>query len=421
MNTRPFELYESEVRSYCRHFPAVFAKAKGCFVFDENGKRYIDFFCGAGALNYGHNNDHIKKDVLDYLEGDGLMHALDLYTVPKRQFISTFEERILKPRGLDYRIQFTGPTGTNANEAALKLARKVTGRTNVFALMGAFHGMTLGSLALTTDASHRKGSGVPLSNVTFVPSPGMFPGLDTIDYMRRLIEDDHSGADLPAALFVETLQAEGGINVMPSEWLKAAYDLCKEHGMLFIVDDIQVGCCRTGDFFSFERAGIRPDIVTMSKSIGGYGFPLALALIKPEYDIWAPAEHNGTFRGNQLAFVAANAGLNFMLDNEVEKHVKEMETVAHDYIAEEILPLDARLAVRGKGLIWGIDCSGIPSEGFAGRVLDRCFGKDLIIESCGRGGNIVKIMPPLVIEKDLLLEGLGIIKGSLAEELKALK
>ena len=420
MNTKPFELYESEVRSYCRHFPAVFARAKDCFSFDEDGKRYIDFFCGAGALNYGHNNEYIKKDVLEYLEGDGLMHALDLYTVPKRRFISTFEEKVLKPRGLDYRIQFTGPTGTNANEAALKLARKVTGRTNVFAMMGAFHGMTLGSLAITTDRSHRKGSGVPLTNATFIPAPYMYPELDTIAYMRDLLEDDHSGAEKPAALFVETLQAEGGINVMSSEWLRAAYELCREYGILFVVDDIQVGCCRTGEFFSFERAGIQPDIVTMSKSIGGYGFPLALVLIKPEYDIWAPAEHNGTFRGNQLAFVAANAGLEYMLDNKIEEHVREMETVAHDFIAREILPLDARLAARGRGLIWGIDCSKIPAEGFSGRVLDRCFGKDLIIESCGRKGSVVKIMPPLVIEKDILLKGLEIVRDSIAEELKTL-
>ena len=278
----------------------------------------------------------------------------------------------------------------------------------------------IAELAITTDQSHRKGSGVPLTNATFIPAPYMYPELDTIAYMRDLLEDDHSGAEKPAALFVETLQAEGGINVMSSEWLRAAYDLCREYGLLFVVDDIQVGCCRTGEFFSFERAGIQPDIVTMSKSIGGYGFPLALVLIKPEYDIWAPAEHNGTFRGNQLAFVAANAGLEYMLDNKIEEHVREMETVAHDFIAREILPLDSRLAARGRGLIWGIDCSKIPAEGFSGRVLDRCFGKDLIIESCGRKGSVVKIMPPLVIEKDILLKGLEIVRDSIAEELKTL-
>ena len=324
MDTSAFEKYESEVRSYCRHFPTVFTKSKGADFYDENGNKYIDFFCGAGALNYGHNNPEIKKKLIEYLESDGVMHALDMYTVPKREFIETFEEKVLKPRGLNYKIQFPGPTGTNANEAALKLVRKVKKRQNVFALMGAFHGMTLGSLSLTTDKASRKGAGVALENVTFIPAPYMFPELDTVEYMQRLIDDDHSGIEKPAALFIETIQAEGGIRVFDVDWLKRVRKFCDDNDILLVVDDVQVGCCRSGSFFSFERAGIQPDIVTLSKSIGGYGLPLALTLIKPEIDVWAPGEHNGTFRGNQLAFVAAKAGIEFMLSNnvEVQKRVK---------------------------------------------------------------------------------------------------
>ncbi|MFR1307079.1 aminotransferase class III-fold pyridoxal phosphate-dependent enzyme [Hominenteromicrobium sp.] len=171
MNTKTFETYESEVRSYCRNFPAVFTTAKGSILCDEDGRQYIDFFCGAGALNYGHNNPYIKRRLIDYLEQDGVLHAMDMYTAPKREFIDYFENEIIRPRGLDYKIQFVGPTGTNAVEAALKLARKVKKRTNVFALMGAFHGMTLGSIALTTDADSRAGAGVPLCNVTHIPAP----------------------------------------------------------------------------------------------------------------------------------------------------------------------------------------------------------------------------------------------------------
>ena len=196
-NVKPFEEYESQVRSYCRNFPTVFTTAKGPFLYDENGKEYIDFFSGAGGLNYGHNNEYIKGKVLEYLESDGVMHALDMYTAPKRDFLEFYEEKILKPRGLNYKIQFPGPTGTNAVEAALKLARKVKKRNNVFALMGGFHGMTLGSLALTTDASSRAGAGVPLYNVTHVPAPYMFPELDTVKYMETLLTDDHS-VEVPA-------------------------------------------------------------------------------------------------------------------------------------------------------------------------------------------------------------------------------
>ena len=416
MNTKVFEEYESEVRSYCRHFPTVFTKAKGAYFYDEDGNKYIDFFCGAGAVNYGHNNPEIKKKLIEYLENDGVMHALDMYTVPKREFIETFEEKVLKPRGLNYKIQFPGPTGTNANEAALKLARKVKKRRNVFAFMGAFHGMTLGSLALTTDKSSRGGAGVPLENVTFIPAPYMFPELDTIAYMQRLLDDDHSGIEKPAAVFLETIQAEGGIRVFEIEWLQRLRKFCDDNDILMVVDDVQVGCCRSGTFFSFERANIQPDIVTMSKSIGGYGLPLAITLFKPELDVWTPGEHNGTFRGNQLAFVAAKGGLEYMLANNVESEVRRKGEIVKEFITKEILPLDERLELRGMGLIWGIEFEKI-SAGLADKVIEKCFENGLIIEGAGRKNSVVKLMPPLVVEDETLIKGMEIIKKSVIEEL----
>lgn len=420
MDTSVFESYESEVRSYCRHFPTVFKKAKGACFYDEEGRKYIDFFCGAGAVNYGHNNPEIQKKLIEYLESDGIMHALDMYTVPKREFIETFEEKVLKPRGLDYKIQFPGPTGTNANEAALKLARKVKGRRNVFSLMGAFHGMTLGSLALTTDKASRRGAGVPLDYVTFIPAPYMFPELDTIAYMQRLIDDDHSGVERPAALFIETIQAEGGIRVFDVEWLKAVRKFCDNNDILLVVDEVQVGCCRSGSFFSFERAGIVPDIVTMSKSIGGYGLPFAITLIKPEIDVWKPGEHNGTFRGNQLAFVAAKGGIEYMLEHKVEEQAVNKGKIIKEFIEKEILPIDSRLELRGIGMIWGIEFENIPVKGLADRVIEKCFEYGLIIEGAGRKNSVVKLMPPLVISEEELVEGMKIIKKSVEENLAAI-
>ena len=420
MNTSVFENYESEVRSYCRHFPTVFKQSVGSYFIDENGRKYLDFFCGAGAVNYGHNNPEIKAKLIDYLMNDGIIHALDMYTVPKREFIETLEEKILKPRGLDYKIMFPGPTGTNANEAALKLARKVKKRQNVFALMGAFHGMTLGSLAITTDKASRAGAGVPLQNVTFIPAPYMFPQLDTVEYMQRLIDDDHSGVEKPAALFLETIQAEGGIQVFEIDWLKRVRKFCDDNDILLVVDDVQVGCCRSGDFFSFQRADIQPDIVTMSKSIGGYGFPLAITLFKPELDKWTPGEHNGTFRGNQLAFVAAKAGLDYMLEHKIEDQVKAKSRIVEDYLTKEILPLDSRLQLRGRGLIWGIEFAGIPVEGLADKIEARCFENGLIIEGAGRKNSVVKLMPPLIITEEELTEGMEIIKKSVIEVLAEL-
>lgn len=417
MDTSVFESYESEVRSYCRHFPTVFTKAKGAYFYDEDGRKYIDFFCGAGAVNYGHNNPEIKQKLIDYLNSDGVMHALDMYTVPKREFIATFEEKVLQPRGLEYKIQFPGPTGTNANEAALKLARKYTGRQNVFAFMGAFHGMTLGSLALTTDKGSRKGAGVPLNNVTFIPAPYMFPELDTIAYMQRLLDDDHSGIEKPAAVFLETIQAEGGIHVFSVEFLQALRAFCTKNDILMVVDDVQVGCCRSGTFFSFERAGIQPDIVTMSKSIGGYGLPLAVTLIKPSIDVWTPGEHNGTFRGNQLAFVAAKGGLEYMLSHKVEEQVQKKSALIKEFLEKEVISQDSRLQLRGIGMIWGVEFENIPIVGLADRVIEQCFSHGLIIEGAGRKNSVVKLMPPLVISEEDLLAGMQIIKQSVQEVL----
>lgn len=415
MNSKVFEEYESEVRSYCRSFPTVFKTAKNAEMFDEDGNRFIDFFCGAGALNYGHNNDYIKQKILDYLQNDGVIHSLDMFTAAKRDFIEFFEKEVLIPRGLNYKIQFPGPTGTNAVEAALKLARKVKGRSNVFALMGAFHGMTLGSLALTTDKSSRGGAGVSLDNVTHIPAPYMLGGTDTVAYAKMLIEDDHSGVEKPAAFVIETVQAEGGIQIFDVEFLKNIRAFCDENDILLIVDDVQVGCARTGTYFSFERAGIVPDMVCLSKSIGGYGMPFALTLFKPELDLWTPGEHNGTFRGNQLSIVAAKAGLEYMLNEKVEQQSKDKGKIAAEFIEKEILPIDERIEFRAIGLCIGIDFSKCGGDATSKAVMRKCFDNGVIAERVGRENAVLKIMPALTIEQDVLLEGLSIVRDAIKE------
>ena len=408
-----FEKYESEVRSYCRTFPKEFAKSKGAIIEDVDGNKYIDVFDGAGALNYGHNHDYIKEKLIDYLKKDGIIHSLDMYTTPKKEFIQFFEEEVLIPRNLTYKIQFAGPTGTNAVEAALKLARKVKKRENIFALMGCFHGMTLGSLALTSDKDSRKGAGLPLTNVTHIPTPYMFDNLNVVEYLDKILSDDHSGVDKPAAIIIETVQAEGGVYVFDDKFLQGVRAICDKHDILLIVDDIQVGCARTGTFFSFERAGIVPDMVVMSKSIGGYGMPMALTLIKPELDIWKPAEHNGTFRGNQLSMVAAKAGLEVMLNEKVEKQVKDKEKIVKKYL-EENIKYD-NVEIRGIGLIWGID---VHSEELSKKIVNECFNNGLILERAGRENSVVKIMPPLTIDNDTLLKGLEILSKAVDKVLK---
>ena len=414
MNTATFENLESNVRSYCRSFPTVFTTAKNALMKDEDGKEYIDFFAGAGALNYGHNPDYIIDKLVDYLRSGGIIHSMDMYTVPKREFLDYFEEHILAPRGLRYKVQFPGPTGTNAVEAAVKLARKVKGRENVFAFMGAFHGMTMGSLALTTDLTSRQGAGQILPNVTHIPAPYMFPELDTIAYMDRLMTDDHSGVDKPAAIVVEPVQADGGIWPFDVEWLQRLRALCDKHDVLLIADDIQAGNGRSGDFFSFERAGIVPDIVTVSKSIGGCGMPLALVLLKPELDVWEPGQHTGTFRGNQLSLVAGKAGLETFVEKKIDVEVKRKAAIVEEFLRTEILPLDSRIGFRGIGLIWGVDFSAFEGD-VTKKLVAACFKNGLIAERVGRNNNVLKLMPPLTIEDELLRKGLAIVKKSIQE------
>lgn len=407
MNTSVFDKYESEVRSYCRNFPAVFTKAKGSIITAEDGKEYIDFFCGAGALNYGHNNDYIKEQIISYLESDGIIHSLDMFTSAKRDFIEYFEKNILEPRGFDYKIQFPGPTGTNAVEAALKLARKVKKRNNIFAFMGAFHGMTLGSLSMTTDRDSREGAGVVLTDVTHIPTPYMFPELDVLKYMQTLLDDDHSGISKPAAVFIEPVQADGGIHVFSVEFLKGLREFCTRKDILLVCDDIQVGSARTGTYFSFERAGITPDIVTLSKSIGGYGMPFALVLFKPELDVWKPGEHNGTFRGSQLSIVAAKAGLEIMLKDNVEKEVQRKGEIIKEYLGK-VKEINENFDVRGIGFMWGVDCNKVKPDAVSKAIVRECFDNGLIVERAGRNNDVVKLMPCLLADDETLKKGLEI-------------
>ncbi len=402
-----FDSLESEVRSYVRCFPTVFQRAKGSFLFNETGKQYIDFFAGAGSLNYGHNNEKVKRAILQYVEDDGVLLSLDTATSAKRYFLEKISSLIFEPRGLQYKVQFTGPTGTNAIEAALKLARLVKGRSNIIAFSNAFHGMTLSSLALTSNDLIRNRPYMNRSNVTIMPYDGYLgEGINTISYLRRVLEDNHSGIDLPAAIILETVQAEGGVHLATEQWLRDLEQVCRDFDLLLIVDDIQVGNGRTGPFFSFESSGIQPDIITMGKSIGG-GLPLSLVLIKPEFDQWKPGEHSGTFRGNNLAFVAGAEVLNYWKNDVFSKSVVTKSSLAADrFSAFQKEYKSLAMKVRGKGLIFGLE---IPSNGLATEIAKQAFNFGLLIEVTGAKRNVLKFLPPLTIDEETLQQGLDIL------------
>ncbi|WP_406262939.1 diaminobutyrate--2-oxoglutarate transaminase [Streptomyces sp. NBC_00191] len=408
-----FTTLESEVRSYCRSWPTVFNRAQGSRMYDEDGHEYLDFFAGAGSLNYGHNNPVLKRTLLDYLEHDGVTHGLDMSTTAKRAFLEYFQNTVLRPRDLPYKVMFPGPTGTNAVEAALKLARKVKGRESIVSFTNAFHGMSLGSLAVTGNAFKRAGAGIPLVHGTPMPFDNYLDGR-TPDFIwfERLLEDQGSGLNQPAAVIVETVQGEGGINVARAEWLHALAQLCRRHDMLLIVDDIQMGCGRTGAFFSFEEAGITPDIVTVSKSISGYGLPMSLCLFRAELDVWEPGEHNGTFRGNNPAFVTATAALNtYWSDDTLERqtlaHAQTIEAALHDTAAHH-----SGSAYRGRGMAWGLE---LADPWHAGRAARRAFELGLLVETSGAHDEVLKLLPPLTITTDDLDEGLRTVQRAVYE------
>ncbi|MFI6940714.1 diaminobutyrate--2-oxoglutarate transaminase [Streptomyces sp. NPDC050418] len=410
-----FETLESEVRSYCRGWPTVFDRAQGSKMYDEDGHEYLDFFAGAGSLNYGHNNPVLKRALIDYLERDGVTHGLDMSTTAKRAFLETFQETVLRPRDLPYKVMFPGPTGTNAVESALKLARKVKGRESIVSFTNAFHGMSLGSLAVTGNAFKRAGAGIPLVHGTPMPFDNYLDG-QTPDFIwfERLLEDSGSGLNHPAAVIVETVQGEGGINVARAEWLRKLADVCKRWDMLLIVDDIQMGCGRTGGFFSFEEAGIVPDIVTVSKSISGYGLPMSLCLFKPELDVWEPGEHNGTFRGNNPAFVTAAAALSaYWADGEMEKQtLARGEQIEQAMVAIRAEHPEATREYRGRGLVWGLEMT---TPEHASKIARRAFDLGLLVETSGPESEVVKLLPALTITPEELDEGLRILARAIRE------
>ncbi len=410
-----FEEIESEVQCYARSFPRVFHRAQNEFLYDQEGNEYLDFLAGAGTLNYGHNNPVFKKALIEYIEQDGITHGLDMHTQAKGEFLETFNQKILKPRNLDYMVQFTGPTGTNAVEAALKLARIVTGRESVMSFTNGFHGVSLGSLAATGNSHHRGAAGICLNGVIRVPYDGyMGEDVDTTYYIDKLLEDSSSGVDKPAAVIVETVQGEGGINASSIEWLQSLDKLCKKHSILLIVDDIQAGCGRTGSFFSFEQAGITPDIVTLSKSLSGYGLPFAVVLFKPELDRWKPGEHNGTFRGNNLAFVTAKKAIDtYWSDDTFTKEIKRKG----DYVARRLDAIVAKygegnFTTRGRGMFRGINCI---NGDIANKITRKAFQQKLLIETSGADDHVVKFLCPLTINDISLKRGLDIVENAIKE------
>lgn len=404
----PSEQLESSVRSYCRTITGIFSKGEGSLLYTRDGQRYIDLLCSCGSMNYGHNEPKINKALIDHIFRNGISNLMDMQTDTKETFISTFDHAILQPRKMHYKLQFTGPTGANAVEASVKLARKYTKRYNVIAFTNAFHGVTQGALSLTGSSDHRRSSAPLLNGVTRVPFDGyMGDHFDTTKLLEKLIKDRSSGVDLPAAIIVEVVQGEGGVNCCSNSWLRSLSHLCNETGCLLIIDEIQTGCGRTGTFFSHEPSGISPDIVILSKSLSASGLPLSLVLHSEQLNVWEPGEHNGTFRGNNYAFVTATKAIEIYWGAEADATEKGI-FLREQLIKKRLTDIceEAGFNLRGRGLLVGIDTKNPMA---ASNIRSSCFTHGVIVELCGPNDEVVKLLPALNIPLDLLEEALNTI------------
>ena len=437
--TRQDEM-ESNVRSYPRKLPLAIAKAQGCWVTDVEGNEYLDCLAGAGTLALGHNHPAIIKSIQDTLASGLPLHTLDITTPLK----DAFSEALLAhfPGGKDeYRLQFCGPTGADATEAAVKLAKTFTGRGNVISFSGGYHGMTQGSLALTGNLGAKNAVPNLMPGVQFLPYPheyrcplglGGEAGVDALTYyFENFIEDVESGVVKPAAVILEAIQGEGGVVVGPAKWLRKIREVTEKHGILMIADEVQAGFCRSGKMFAFQHADIEPDIVVMSKAVGG-SLPLAVLAIKKKFDAWQPAGHTGTFRGNQLAMATGYASLRIMREQDLAGNAQ----ARGDFIRSELNRLAQEFPcignVRGRGLMIGIEIvderrpadrmGSLPADAvLAAEIQKACFNNKLLLERGGRNGTVVRLLAPLIITQQECEELIKRFRQSVADALESVR
>ncbi len=414
--------HEGGAVSYSRGLPMALSKGKGATVEDVDGNRYIDCFGGAAVMNVGHSNPEVIEAAT--LQIQNLTHALDIPTHARQALVEKLF--MLLPAALN-RVFFVGPTGSDAVETAMKLAKSNTRRLPMIAFEGGYHGMSAGALSLTSGLAYKEDFLPLLPEIHFVPYAYCYRcafnrkpencELECAQYLEHILEDPHSGVGKPAAVIVEAIQGEGGSVVPPENYLPKLHQICKNHEVLLILDEIQAGFCRTGKMFSFEHTGVVPDIMTMSKALGGVGFPISGIAFKEELDTWTAGKHIGTFRGNVVAYAAGAAALDFMMHHHLADHAaglgEEMLTWLKEIENGSSIVGDA----RGKGLMLGVElvkdkASKEPASDLAKEVRRECHRHGLLIEVGGHYDNVVRFLPPLVITQELAMKGVEIFEAA---------
>ncbi|SDT35267.1 diaminobutyrate aminotransferase apoenzyme [Paenibacillaceae bacterium GAS479] len=426
---------ESQARSYPRRFPLVIHKAKGMIITDMDGKCYYDCLAGAGTLALGHNHDVVVEAIKKTLDQQIPLHTLDLATPLKVEFMN--EVFAILPDELKHtaKIQFCGPTGADAVEAAIKLVKNATKGGAILAFQGAYHGSTQATLSMSGNLSKKANLQSLLPNVHFLPFPyeyrcpfGVGNGKTaeiSAQYIENLLNDVESGIAEPCGVIVETVQGEGGSIPADIQWLKELRRITAERGIPLIIDEVQTGIGRTGKMFSFEHAGIVPDVIVCSKAIGG-SLPMSIVIYKEELDQWQPGAHTGTFRGNQLGMATGLATLAYIRENRILDNVNERSKQFFETLNRLQEKYEEIGDVRGRGLMIGVELVDprgtvdrlghyLPNGGLASKIQDRCFANGLIIESGGRHSAVLRFLPPLTITASETAEVLSIFEKSVME------
>jgi diaminobutyrate-2-oxoglutarate transaminase len=424
INTRDFAMdglsflksVESNARTYAAKFECIFETGRGSRIWDTQGNEYIDCLSNAGTLALGHNNPEVRETVQAFISSDHIMQGLDLATPAKVNFVKQLFGLLPESMRGETKIQFCGPTGSDAVEAAMKLSRFYSQRQNIIAFHGAYHGMTSGALSAMGNLTPKSGPGISSGSVHFAPFPYRFRcpfGTDgsetdrlTINYLRTLLSDPEGGVAKPAAVIVEVVQGEGGCIPASDEWLRSVRNITAAHDVLLIIDEVQTGFGRTGNMFAFERAGIRPDVVVLSKAVGG-GYPLAVVLYDQRLDVWPRGMHAGTFRGNQIAMVAGRSTMQIIERDNLALNAKKMGILLLDGLQQLAHQYPILGDVRGRGLMLGVevvkpalDGTAAAADGAAARAIQQaCFKNGLILETGGRHGSVLRLLPPLIINE----------------------
>ena len=400
--TNVFERFESTVQNAVRAAPIVFDKASGSELFDERGNRYIDFNSAGGSQGFGHCNIKVCSALIDYLCNDRIVQSRDRRSIAKRSFIEAFVSKVLRPRGLGHKLLFTDQASGVATEIALRIARRSKQRNGVIAFTSSSHGLTEATLDLRNKA-------------VFMPYCSFLgEQVDTIAYLRRYLEDSASGLELPAAAIVETAQIHGGVNIASDQWLKGLEALCREFGILLIVDETHTGFGRSDGFFSFEAAGLNPDMVLVSSAIAG-GLPISILLLRPELDHWQPGDLVGVHQGDNLAFVAATEVLSQWNDNFVQEIAQRSKILGEELMSMPSRLPHRRLRVRGKGMMWALEFDRPAS---AAIVASWALERGLIVEPARLKDDVLLVLPPVTIGEDVLREGLDLLNQAVSMFLK---